>query len=83
MSGQRLVDQGIGEGEYSNIDDIMYALSSQGVDSRLDPGLDEHKWHLSAIRALLYYLVVGQVLLRFYRIPDIKVAPVVWKQNTS
>ena len=57
--------------------------SSQEVDSRLDPGLDEHKWHLPAIRVLLYYLVVGQGLPRIYRIPDIKVDLVVWKQTTS
>ena len=50
--------------------------SSLEVDPSLDPRLHEHKWRLSAIRVWLDYSVVGQVLPRIYRIPDIKVGRV-------
>ena len=48
-----------------------------------DRGPHEHKWRLSAIRALRDSLVVGQVMPRIYRIADIKVGLVFWKQTPS
>ena len=48
-----------------------------------DRGPHEPKWRLSAIRALRDSLVVGQVMPRIYRIADIKVGLVFWKQATS
>ena len=48
-----------------------------------DRGAHEHKCRLSAIRAWLDYSVVGQVLPRIYRIPDIKVGRVFYRQTTS
>ena len=48
-----------------------------------DRGPQEIKWCLSAILALRDSLVVRQVMPRIYRIADIKVGQVFWKQTTS
>ena len=57
--------------------------SLQEVDCLHDRGPQEIKWCLSAILALRDSLVVRQVMPGIYRIADIKVGQVFWKQTTS
>ena len=73
--------EGQAESNQSNIRDTLHSL--QQVDCLHDRGPHQHKWRLSAIRALRDSLVVGQVMPRIYRISDIKFGLVFWKQTTS
>ena len=72
----------MGKGEGSNLKDITLHSLQEG-HSLHDRGPQEQRWRLSAIRALRDSLVVGQVMPRIYRIPDIKAGLVFRKQTTS
>ena len=52
--------EGQAESNQSNIRDTLHSL--QQVDCLHDRGPHQHKWRLSAIRALRDSLVVGQVM---------------------